>query len=62
MIAELGHFALIIALGLALMQSLVPMVGSFKGYIRWMRLGIRFPMDSFYLLLFLLSVWQPLSG
>ena len=39
MIAELGHFALIIALGLALMQSLVPMVGSFKGYIRWMRLG-----------------------
>jgi cytochrome c-type biogenesis protein CcmF len=38
-IAELGHFALIIALGLALMQSLVPMVGSFKGYSRWMRLG-----------------------
>jgi cytochrome c-type biogenesis protein CcmF len=38
-IAELGHFALIIALGLALMQSLVPMVGSFKGYTRWMRLG-----------------------
>ena len=39
MIAELGHFALIIALGLALMQSLVPMVGSFKGYTAWMRLG-----------------------
>ena len=39
MIAELGHFALIIALGLALMQTLVPMVGSFKGYTRWMRLG-----------------------
>lgn len=39
MIAELGHFALIIALGLALMQSLVPMVGSFKGYTTWMRLG-----------------------
>jgi cytochrome c-type biogenesis protein CcmF len=38
-IAELGHFALIIALGLALMQSLVPMVGSFKGYTRWMRLA-----------------------
>jgi cytochrome c-type biogenesis protein CcmF len=38
-IAELGHFALIIALGLALMQSLVPMVGSFKGYTAWMRLG-----------------------
>lgn len=39
MIAELGHFALIIALGLALMQSMVPMIGSFKGYTTWMRLG-----------------------
>ena len=39
MIAELGHFALIIALGFALFQSLVPMIGSFKGYANWMRLG-----------------------
>jgi cytochrome c-type biogenesis protein CcmF len=38
-IAELGHFALIIALGFALFQSLVPMIGSFKGYANWMRLG-----------------------
>ena len=39
MIAEVGHFALIIALGMALLQSLVPMIGSFKGYSSWMRLG-----------------------
>ena len=39
MIAELGHFALIIALGMALLQSIVPMIGSFKGYSAWMRLG-----------------------
>ncbi len=39
MIAELGHFALIIALSMALLQSIVPMIGSFKGYTSWMRLG-----------------------
>jgi cytochrome c-type biogenesis protein CcmF len=38
-IAELGHFALIIALAMALLQSIVPMIGSFKGYTSWMRLG-----------------------
>jgi cytochrome c-type biogenesis protein CcmF len=35
----LGHFALIIALSMALLQSIVPMIGSFKGYTSWMRLG-----------------------
>ena len=39
MIAELGHFALIIALAMAVLQSVVPMVGSLKGYSNWMRLG-----------------------
>ena len=39
MIAEIGHFALIIALAMALLQSVVPMVGSFKGYSAWMRLA-----------------------
>jgi len=38
-IAELGHAALIIALGLALIQAIVPMVGSFSGHSSWMRLG-----------------------
>ena len=39
MIAELGHFALIIALTMALLQSVVPMFGSFRGYNSWMQLG-----------------------
>ena len=39
MIAELGHFALIIALAMAVLQSIVPMAGSFRGYSNWMRLG-----------------------
>ena len=39
MIAELGHFALIISLAMALLQSVVPMIGSFKGFNSWMRLG-----------------------
>ena len=39
MIAELGHFALIIALAMALLLSLVPMIGSFRGYSSWMRLA-----------------------
>ena len=39
MIPELGHFALIISLAMALLQSVVPMIGSFKGFNSWMRLG-----------------------
>ena len=39
MIAELGHAALIIALSLALIQAVVPMLGSFLCYSNWMRLG-----------------------
>ena len=30
MIAELGHYALVLALGLALVQSIVPIVGARK--------------------------------
>ena len=32
MIPELGHFALILALGLALIQATVPLVGTYRGY------------------------------
>ena len=39
MIAELGHFAVIIAFILAIGQSTVPLVGAQKGWIDWMRLG-----------------------
>ena len=36
MITELGHFALILAFGIALLQMVVPMVGAHKGWRGWM--------------------------
>lgn len=36
MIAELGHLAVIIAFMVAIVQSVVPMIGASKGYIGWM--------------------------
>lgn len=36
MIVELGHFALILALGVACVQALVPMVGAQRGWTGWM--------------------------
>ena len=39
MIPELGHFALILALGLALVQSVVPLWGSFNGRRPWMEMA-----------------------
>ncbi|MBA1148118.1 heme lyase CcmF/NrfE family subunit [Ectothiorhodospiraceae bacterium WFHF3C12] len=35
MIAELGHFAVILALLLAVVQGVVPLVGSLRGYVNW---------------------------
>ncbi len=39
MIVELGHFALILALSVAVVLSVVPMVGSFTGHNGWMALA-----------------------
>jgi cytochrome c-type biogenesis protein CcmF len=39
MIPELGHFALILALGLALIQAVVPLWGSLDGRRAWMELA-----------------------
>lgn len=36
MIVEFGHFALILAFGVALLQSVVPLVGAHKGWGDWM--------------------------
>ena len=36
MITELGHFALILALGFALLQAVVPMIGASRGWRGWM--------------------------
>ncbi|MBS1269552.1 MAG: Cytochrome c-type biogenesis protein CcmF [Gammaproteobacteria bacterium] len=35
MIPEIGHFALMLALGLAVVQAVVPIVGAAKGYPQW---------------------------
>ncbi|MCS5587596.1 MAG: heme lyase CcmF/NrfE family subunit [Porticoccaceae bacterium] len=47
MIAEFGHAALIIALCLALVQAVVPMLGSFVGQRSWMRLGYSLAVGQF---------------
>ena len=39
MVAELGHFALIIAFVIAIGQSTAPLIGAQKGWIDWMRLA-----------------------
>ncbi|OIP82998.1 MAG: c-type cytochrome biogenesis protein CcmF [Rhodobacterales bacterium CG2_30_65_12] len=36
MITELGHFALILALGVAIVQMVIPLVGAHKGWHGWM--------------------------
>ena len=36
MIIELGHFALILAFGVSLFQTVVPMVGAWRGWAGWM--------------------------
>jgi cytochrome c-type biogenesis protein CcmF len=50
MTAELGHGALIVALCLAVIQAIVPMVGSFAGYRSWMRLGHSLALGQFVIL------------
>ena len=39
MITQLGHFALILALGMATLQAIVPMIGSFTGNRAWMAMA-----------------------
>ena len=39
MIIELGHFALILALCVALVQALVPLIGAARGNLAWMAVG-----------------------
>ncbi len=39
MIAELGHFALVLALGVAVVQATVPLIGAHRGWTDWMRLA-----------------------
>ncbi|MCB1411412.1 MAG: heme lyase NrfEFG subunit NrfE, partial [Rhodobacteraceae bacterium] len=36
MIVELGHFALILAFGLSILQTVVPLYGAHRGWADWM--------------------------
>ena len=42
MIPELGHFALVLALVVAVVQGVVPMIGAWRGDIAWMSAGLSF--------------------
>ena len=50
MIAELGHYALILAFGIALFQAIVPMVGASRGWPAWMESARPAAMAQFGLL------------
>ncbi|MDH5407977.1 MAG: heme lyase CcmF/NrfE family subunit [Gammaproteobacteria bacterium] len=47
MIPEIGHFALILALCLALVQGTFPIIGAHKGIIGWMELARRAALGQF---------------
>src|SRR5690554_5312058 len=51
MIAELGHFALILALVVALAQGILPLIGAMRGNVGWMTLGVSAARAQFVLLL-----------
>ncbi|WP_298491682.1 heme lyase CcmF/NrfE family subunit [uncultured Maritimibacter sp.] len=40
MITELGHLALILALGVAIVQTVVPLIGAQKGWAGWMAVAV----------------------
>ncbi|WP_432448003.1 heme lyase CcmF/NrfE family subunit [Aliiroseovarius marinus] len=40
MITELGHFALILAFGVAIVQTIVPLIGAHKGWTSWMEMAV----------------------
>ncbi|MEM7214827.1 MAG: heme lyase CcmF/NrfE family subunit [Pseudomonadota bacterium] len=52
MIAELGHFALILSLALALIQSSLPMIGAWKNSPQLMLVGTSSALTGFLLLAF----------
>ncbi len=50
MITELGHFALILALGVALVQVVVPLIGAHKGWQGWMAVAVPAAILQFVLI------------
>ncbi|SPF75824.1 Cytochrome c-type biogenesis protein CcmF [Aliiroseovarius pelagivivens] len=51
MITELGHFALILALGVAVVQTIVPLIGAHKGWNSWMEMAVPAATIQFLLIL-----------
>lgn len=49
MIAEIGHFALILALGVAIAQSILPLVGASRNIVPWMAFATPAAMAQFLL-------------
>ncbi|MEM7423021.1 MAG: heme lyase CcmF/NrfE family subunit [Pseudomonadota bacterium] len=49
MIAELGHFCLILALVVALIQATVPLVGAHRGWADWMQVAVPTALIQFAL-------------
>ena len=39
MIAEIGHFAILLAFAIALLQSVIPLIGAQKNWAGWMQFG-----------------------
>ena len=52
MIVELGHFALILAFGVALLQTAVPLVGAGRGWRNWMEMATPAATAQFLLVAF----------
>lgn len=52
MIAELGHFALILAALVAVVQSVVPLIGAHKGWPGWMAIAVPAASAQFFLTAF----------
>ena len=51
MIVELGHFALILAFVVAIVQMVVPMVGAHRGWADWMQVAVPAAVVQFLLTL-----------
>src|SRR3984957_15147515 len=49
MITELGHFALILALFVAIIQSTVPLIGASRRHVGWMAVGRSCALTGFAL-------------
>jgi cytochrome c-type biogenesis protein CcmF len=64
MIVELGHFALILAFGVTILQTVVPLVGAHKGWRNWMEMAAPAATAQFLLIAFAFSAltWAFLSS